>query len=193
MKKGGGSAKGSDFERLVCKQLSLWWSDGKNDDIFWRTAGSGARATNRAKQAKSTVAGHGDILAYHSDGEPLLRLFCFELKRGYNFDLLCLLKGTKGDIKTFWEQTVRSAENAGSDYPALIWKPDRQPCLFFAPYHFSQRLQQYAGRSAIPRLRLRIGANDVACWLFEDFLNDNDISMIKLLAHGMKAYEPFTL
>ena len=36
--------KGSEFEREMCKCLSLWWTDSKRDDVFWRSAQSGGRA-----------------------------------------------------------------------------------------------------------------------------------------------------
>lgn len=44
--------KGSVFEREICKALGRWWTDGERDDIFWRTAGSGARATCRLERGK---------------------------------------------------------------------------------------------------------------------------------------------
>jgi len=42
-------AKGSSFEREICTILSKWWTNNERDDVFWRTAGSGARATTRSK------------------------------------------------------------------------------------------------------------------------------------------------
>ena len=79
-----GSAKGSAFERSVCKTLSLWFSKGKRDDLFWRTSGSGARATVRGKKGKSTISGHGDIEATCSEGKLLTEWTCWELKCGYD-------------------------------------------------------------------------------------------------------------
>ena len=79
------SKKGSKFERDMCKLLSLWFSHGKRDDIFWRTAGSGARATVRMKnQGKMTADSAGDICAIHESAKPLTRKCIFELKRGYS-------------------------------------------------------------------------------------------------------------
>jgi len=28
--------KGGDFERKMSREFSLWWSNNKADDIFWR-------------------------------------------------------------------------------------------------------------------------------------------------------------
>ena len=79
-----GGAKGSPFERHMCKELSLWWTGGKRDDVFWRTASSGGRATQRAKTKRGTFGQEGDVQATDPIGQPLMNLFAIELKRGYN-------------------------------------------------------------------------------------------------------------
>lgn len=76
-------AKGGQFERDFSRDLSLWWTKGKRDDIFWRTAGSGARATVRTKQGKSTAGQYGDITATDPVGKLLIDNILFELKNGY--------------------------------------------------------------------------------------------------------------
>lgn len=134
-KKGRGQSKGSSFERLICKQLSLWWTDNERDDIFWRTAGSGARATTRARKGKDSTAGaYGDLTFLDTIGKPLLDLVCFELKRGYKWDLLDLLDkraGTKiSMIESFWQQAQDSSNQAKVPYSAVIFKRDsRQACI----------------------------------------------------------------
>lgn len=77
------SGKGSSFERSICRQLSLWCSNGKRDDIYWRTAGSGGMARRRGRDGRQTRNQHGDILAVDAIGAPLLDIFTVELKRGY--------------------------------------------------------------------------------------------------------------
>jgi hypothetical protein len=69
------SKKGSAFERSTLKELSTWFSKGERDDIFWRTAGSGARATTRAKTGKMTADSAGDITAIHSSGKAIDKSF----------------------------------------------------------------------------------------------------------------------
>ena len=86
-KKGGGHNKGSSFERAICKQLSLWWTGGKRDDIFWRTAGSGARATVRRRKNCATANSAGDVCALDAEGEPFIRQILIELKKGYTKDI----------------------------------------------------------------------------------------------------------
>src|SRR5262245_2386383 len=53
-KKYNRAAKGSKFERDLCRQLSLWWSDGKRDDVFWRASQSGGRAKFRGRRGLQT-------------------------------------------------------------------------------------------------------------------------------------------
>lgn len=76
--------KGGAFERKVVKALSLWYTRGERDDIFWRTAGSGARATTRAKKGRSTANSAGDIGVLDAIGEPLIKVSAWELKKGYS-------------------------------------------------------------------------------------------------------------
>lgn len=123
--------KGSPFEREIARRLSLWWSDGQAEDWFWRTAGSGGRATNRAKQGKATANGGGDICAQTKEAQNLLDLVTFELKRGYNTatvsDLLDIEGG--GVMGKFIEQARKSASLAGTPYWAVIHKRDRREAL----------------------------------------------------------------
>ena len=79
------SYKGGDFEREICKRLSMWWTGGQRDDVFWRSSQSGGRATQRAKSGKATYGSYGDIAAVDPIGEPLLKLFTIELKRGSSY------------------------------------------------------------------------------------------------------------
>ena len=39
------AVKGGNFERNFCKNLSLWVSEGRYQDVFWRTRGSGGWST----------------------------------------------------------------------------------------------------------------------------------------------------
>jgi hypothetical protein len=76
-------AKGSEFERQLSKAFSLWFTNGKRDDIFYRTAASGARATQRMKKQMTTADSAGDMCAMDPIGKPLTAVALFEFKRGY--------------------------------------------------------------------------------------------------------------
>lgn len=122
-------AKGNSFERAICKQLSLWWTEGKRDDVFWRTASSGGRATQRAKIKKTTAGAAGDITYTDAIGKPLLDFFCFEIKRGYTeLNLLDLIdsRQAKPLFLQFWDQVKESTQQAGAKEPIVIFKRDKR-------------------------------------------------------------------
>lgn len=173
---GRSSGKGSSFERHICKALSLWWTDGRRDDVFWRTAASGGRATNRAKQGQKTAGAYGDITALDAIGTPLLRLCCFELKRGYgSWGLLDLVdKPEKGAVicrpEEFWLQARKSAQDAGVPYPVVIFKRDRRKECIILPRTFLQAVAPYAGPNRDKKLVGELQGDAVVVMRLFDFL-----------------------
>jgi len=140
------SSKGSAFEREICKKLSLWWSNNQSDDIFWRTAGSGARATTRRKSGKDTFGQAGDVQATDPVGQPLIDLCNIEIKRGYSKAHLAELLDAPDHLKPclyaqFIEQAVNDAEAAGSPYWWLIVKRDRRVPIIIIPRQFISKLK----------------------------------------------------
>jgi len=143
------SNKGPNFERLIPRELSLWWSGGKRDDIFWRVKGSGGRAKTRLRTKKVTTYGqHGDIKAEDPIGAPLLTVITLELKNGYGqwsfLDVLDhppMRKGQKHrtlqTFESFMNQVQEDADAVGT-HPVLICKRDKRrkfivlPLLLFA-------------------------------------------------------------
>ena len=128
------SKKGGQFERDICTKLSLWWTGGKRDDVFWRTAGSGARATTRSKQGKKTFGLYGDIQAVDPIGQPLMDLCTFELKRGYKKwsvqDILDKSKKMKKQpLEEFLEQARQSSKDAGTDHAVIIARRDQREAI----------------------------------------------------------------
>jgi hypothetical protein len=121
-------AKGSEFERKVCRVLSLFWSDGKATDLCWRSAASGARGTvSRTK----TQGYHGDLVSTDPSIDPLFRVFCFEVKHYKDFNVSESIRGNKGcKLLAFWRQAVRSARLSGR-FPVLIVKPNFLDELLF--------------------------------------------------------------
>jgi hypothetical protein len=106
LKQGGGKGKGGSYEREICEILSLWMSDGKDSDWFWRTAGSGSRGTNR--KSKGMGANQvGDIVAVDEKGAPLTNQYFIECKHYKNLNLDSLIYGTpkNNSILEFWCKT----------------------------------------------------------------------------------------
>lgn len=170
--------KGQDWERTLCKRLSLWWSDGESDDMFWRTAGSGARATVRAKRGKTT-RGHGsDITATCAEAEPFTRLFSIEAKRGYpKTSLHDVLDRSPRHKPTQYEQWVQQASEAAANQNSWSWmlitRRTRREALVIVPINAVDLLCQCAGVElfSIPHSIITLPSNDeVYISKFDDFL-----------------------
>ncbi len=131
-------AKGADFEREICKKLSEWWTYGERDDVFWRSSQSGGRATVRFRKGKTTAGSYGDICALDPIGEPLLKTFTIELKRGRSH-------GDPGDLLDCsgsrqchpFLKTIAQAKEAalvtGSRTWLIISRRDRRNAVVFFP------------------------------------------------------------
>jgi hypothetical protein len=116
----------------------MWWTKGERDDVFWRSAGSGAMAKTRSKVGKSTYGQYGDIQAVDPIGEPLLSVFTIEIKRGYSkFMFMDMVDKPEKAGEQEWEkwhdQVTTDSKNAGSPFWWLITRRDRRMPLIFLP------------------------------------------------------------
>jgi hypothetical protein len=129
MKRGRGKHKGGSFERKVCKQLSLWVSRGKDEDLFWRSAISGGRATQSLKRGKKLRRQAGDICATSAEGCGLTDVFYVECKHYKDLNIIpFILRRRTGKLAGFWRVACREAK-----------KHKKQPMLiacqnFFPPF-----------------------------------------------------------
>ena len=162
---GGSSSKGSSYERELCKRLSLWWTGGKRDDVFWRSSGSGARAKVRGRAGRDTAGQHGDMAATDPIGKPLIDLFTVEMKRGYSEHTIQDLidKPKAGGVQVFEDflaQTIESYEQAGSRSWMLITRRDRREALVWMPWPTFQSLRNRgAFPEGIPERFMRFAAS----------------------------------
>jgi hypothetical protein len=125
MRKGGGKQKGSEFERDVCRDLSLWMSGGKREDLYWRSAMSGGRSTVAAKRGKLLHAQAGDVSSIDPAGEPLTSKFFIECKYYKSLDLSSVFN-ERGKLIEFWKMAKDSARKY-SKKPMLFAKQNRFP------------------------------------------------------------------
>lgn len=144
--------KGGDYEREICKLLSRWWSDGERDDIYWRSSQSGGRATQRAKGGLTTYGSYGDIAAVDPIGEPLVKLFTIELKRGSSWgsvgDLLDRPESSAQNASEMaLEQAISSHVEAGTPAWMLICRRDRRVSVVFMSHSISKVLSYYSPKS----------------------------------------------
>ena len=124
--------KGNVFERQVAKQLSLWYSVERNDAVFYRTASSGTRGTQRFKRGQSAINSAGDLSFLHSEGEPFLQCCAVEIKSGYPAATINRsLSSTKPELLSFFTQAYESAHQAGVPCWMVIHKLDHQPPLLY--------------------------------------------------------------
>lgn len=129
MKAGHGHSKGAAFERVVCKRLSLWLTQGKEEDVFWRSAMSGGRATRLVKKGKRGGNAAGDICATGEAGHQLTDYFFIECKFYANLDLIpFLLQRSTGKLQKFWDQACLQAKSH-SRSPMLIAKQNLIPAF----------------------------------------------------------------
>jgi hypothetical protein len=185
-------AKGASFERTICKKLSLWWTYDSRDDVFWRSSQSGGRATIRHRQGKRTAGSYGDITALDPIGEPLLKLFTIELKRGQSHgEPGDLIDGSGSIEKHLFLASIRQADDAhkraGSISWLLISKRDRHAaCIFFPAWLLSARGPFYGIQSLLiepPVYRYRVEKEDFIGISLEKFLNSADPeSLAKIIA-----------
>jgi len=128
-------AKGSNFEREICRKLSLWYSKGTSDELFWRSAMSGGMATVRRKKGQTTTAHAGDITAVDDRGAELLKHCVIECKRGYKYDLLDMVDKSKNrQFEDFLDQTTMEMEQSGVKVFMLIAQRDRRIITVTVPW-----------------------------------------------------------
>ncbi len=164
LRKRKGSKKGPAFERVICKQLGLWWTEGKRDDLFWRTANSGGRATVRGSQG--TFGQDGDIQATDPIGQPLMDLMSLELKCGYpKVSLLDCLEKTqpKEGLYAWIKQAQAAAARSGAIYWAVIWKRNRRESVIFFPQllGFDLRAADNSTYHCLQRARMSFQGTDL--------------------------------
>lgn len=127
-----GKQKGSAFERKVCKLLSLWVSGGEREDLFWRSAMSGGRATVGRRKGKDHTRHAGDISATSPEGHALTDVWYVECKAYRNLQISSgMIKGV-GKLYQFWETAVAEAEHYKKQ-PMLIVKQNQVPVIVLVP------------------------------------------------------------
>jgi len=114
MKKGKSKEKGSSFERLISKELSLWLTNNKRDDIFWRTHSSGALGTISKKQSQ-----YGDIMSIDDLGKILTDNFNIECRHGKCIKVKDLIyQPTKSSMVQFLKEGII---NANTSHRRPLW------------------------------------------------------------------------
>lgn len=128
MRVGGGKSKGSQFERKVCQQLSLWITHGQHKDCLWRSAMSGGRSTVGLKRGEKLARQAGDITSISPEGHALTDPFFIECKHYAQLNLRSFFLTGLGTLASHWKQTRLQAMGYNKT-PMLIARQNNVPTV----------------------------------------------------------------
>ena len=173
-------AKGSNAERTVAVDLSLWWTNGERPDTIWRTAGSGARFTTRAKSGKSTANSAGDFGFIDPIAKPLFDLLLIENKCGYTdqIDPLASVDSSKLDILDTWlKKAYVECQQTKRHYPMLIFKRNRKArCVLIPVLLFNEIARRVTSSSPrivlFPQKTVIMGFDEFLNWCTPEIIKD---------------------
>lgn len=187
-------SKGSQYERELTVPLSIWWTDGASDSIFWRTSNSGGRAKTRSKTGKKTINQYGDIHAVDPIGQPLIDFFTIEIKRGYSSHTIAnLMDKSNNTAKQMYEKwfdkLLIDTELSGSNYWMLIVRRDRKIPIIFIPEGAYFDLIHYGSFKTGESLGMfcsfkfgKLGYPKIMSMTLDDFFNKVNPEHIKKIA-----------
>lgn len=187
-KKRSGMLKGGPFEREIAIELSYWWTEDLNDDVIWRTAGSGARAKTRSKSGLVTKYQYGDLAPTNPTAFPLFDYFLFELKRGYTktIDSLSILDNLpnrkKPIILQWWDEAEIDRKLGERKENILIFQRDsHQKCVVISNRLFG-KLEPICGGYPYPYQEICTTGYHLIICLFSDFFTYMDPKDVALLS-----------
>lgn len=168
--------KGSNYERKFSKDLSLWWTHGERNNVFWRTSMSGGRMTVRARKGEDTRHHCGDIAAIDPVGQPLTELITIECKCGYNGEtILGLLDRAVGRpmYRDWIKQAKTAASYAGTPHWIIVHKRNSRHPLVTMNYELWQELKSLGcfQNTMDPGLGIQIGKNRYTVVRLSEFLH----------------------
>jgi len=170
-----GKAKGSGYERTICKMLSKWLNGKEKPYVWWRSPSSGGLATITAQNPNLT----GDIISVLPEGNFLTDIFSIEVKTGYpksSFHKF-FKKVKNNEILQFWKQAKLDASKSNKE-PMLIYKKDRKEPLLFISENVKMKLSNL---KKINNFRMNIEGEKIYIFNMEEFftiISPNDIIKI---------------
>lgn len=167
MRPGGGKQKGAAFERDICVRLSQWVTQGRREDLFWRSAMSGGRATVAKRRGSNLASQAGDISAVHKLGHVLTSDFYFELKHVKDLGLDSFITKSIGPLAQYWRTACKEA-NRYTKEPILIVRQNRLPILLLSTIDVVTMLT--ANSSLRQRATVYYVGRPVEIWLLDDVL-----------------------
>jgi hypothetical protein len=187
MKPGQSNAKGGKYERWVCCELTRWITGKPKPELFWRSATSGAKATQDAKKGHKSKMG-GDIISVDAQGIWFTNCFSLECKDRDSYGNLDLLFQGRGDFLKWWEQAKADASRVNK-VPMMICKRYRGDDLLVVPLWLETgSLKSGLSITSVPRVMTMQGADQygLAIYLFEEWLATTKVSNIREIATEQK-------
>lgn len=183
MRKGGGKPKGNAFEREICKDLSKWLSYGERDDILWRSAVSGGRATVGLKKGIIRKTQGGDITAIDPIGNKLTDKYVIECKSYKNIHLQSMLFGIpkKNSIHEFWIELYNKSKQLNKDMMLVIKHNNLPKLMGLTKSSRIGNLQQiiHEDYSIKPLASFQLALPDCYLYEFEYILNRVDPAVLE--------------
>ena len=154
--------KGSSWEIQICRLLSMWISEGKRVDVFWRSAMSGGRATIGLDRGFKHKAQAGDISAIAALGERLLDHFIIESKFYKDLQLTNMVLKENGFLYDFWTDLTTKA-TVFDKQPMLIGRQNSFPPFVLMNNESMDIFDLTPAHAAavLPRLRVNMVLFDV--------------------------------
>lgn len=173
-------AKGAGFERKTCQQLSLWVSGMTREDVFWRSAMSGGRATLRSRKGRGPqhVAHAGDITATHKLGHLLLEHFLLECKFYQDLQWARVVHGAEGELDALWFTPCKQAAEI-ERMPMVVAKQNFQPELVLLSRAGRAWLQHGEREPGALRIRASFPQHGLYVSFFRDLLSGIDFGRLR--------------
>jgi len=171
-----GKRKGSQYERDLCRKLSLWLSSGKNPNLLWRSAMSGGRSTLARKKGGINKEQAGDISAIDPMGNRLTDHVYLEAKNYKNIGLAKFFMGLPGTLTTFWRETV-SAAVYNDKTPMLLVKQNFYPELIICKTELFEFL---FAKSQFDKTVIQHDNEEIIVGFLDDFLESFILKPIEL-------------
>ena len=167
-------AKGGASENETCRELSLWWSNGKTSALFRRTQMSGGKATVRARKKKKTPYEYGDITFSEPEAKPLIDFLLIENKSGYKDDInvLDFIDSPKKhpQLLKWWWKCEKERKEAKRQFSVIIFRRTRKSKCIMIEMQMMVELEELCGEYDDNAIDLSHNEDSWVIMLFNDFL-----------------------
>ncbi len=168
MKKGGSKRKGNSYEIKIARILSRWYDPKSKEDLFWRTAGSGAKAT-RGKGAETSF--FGDITFLPAPNKMAVWIDCKD-RKDITFNTIMSEKFLP--YKWYKEEDKKQLDLMKATPILIVFKLYRkkEDYVFFLRELFHE--PYLMGNAPFPFVITTIDETEYGICLLNDFLNNAD-------------------